>query len=144
LTLLLPFLLAALVTRTGLAVGHDQGGKGEEEWKAPLRASKKTNPIPADAASIARGKELYAQQCLSCHGATGKGDGSAAKDLPKKCGDLSNPKTWDQSDGALFWKITEGKTPMPAYEKLLKDEERWHVVNYMRTLAPKPSEGEKK
>ena len=44
---------------------------------------------------------------------------------------------WDQTDGALFWKTTEGKKPMPEYSKLLKDDERWDVVNCIRTLAPK-------
>lgn len=122
-----------------------QSGAPQEEWKAPLRASKKKNPIDPDEKSILRGKEVYIKECLSCHGTSGKGDGPAAKDLQKKCGDLSNPKLWEQSDGALFWKITEGRTPMPSTEKLLKEEDRWNVVNYLRTLAPKPKEdGEKK
>jgi mono/diheme cytochrome c family protein len=130
-------LLTALGSGTILARGQGQAGKDDEEWKAPPRASKKENPIPPDEKSIARGKALYNEHCLSCHGASGKGDGPAAKDLPKKCGDLSHPKMWEQTDGALFWKITEGKPPMTGYEKLLDKDDRWHVVNYMRTLAPK-------
>ena len=114
----------------------------DNEWKVPERAARKKNPFPADEKSIAAGKVVYIKECLSCHGATGKGDGPAAKDLQKSPGDLSNPKMWEQSDGALFWKITTGKTPMPTYEKLLTEEQRWHVVNYSRTLAPRP--GEKK
>jgi mono/diheme cytochrome c family protein len=125
-----------------LALGLPQAK--DEEWKAPPRASKKENPIPADEKSIARGKALYTEHCLSCHGATGKGDGPAAKDLPKKCGDLSNPKMWEQTDGDFFWKITEGKPPMTGYEKLLDKNDRWHVINYMRTLAPKPKAGDTK
>lgn len=113
-----------------------------DEWKAPERASRKKNPIPADVNSTAAGKVVYVKECLSCHGATGKGDGPSAKDLEKTPGDLSNPKLWEQSDGALFWKITTGKKPMASYEKLLTEEQRWHVINYIRTLASKP--GEKK
>ena len=116
-----------------------------DEWKAPARQAKRQNPVSPDEKSIAAGKAIYQKECLSCHGSLGKGDGPAAKDLPKKCGDLSDPKLWAQSDGALFWKISEGKTPMPAYDKLLKeDNDRWIVIHYIRTLSPKPKEEEKK
>jgi mono/diheme cytochrome c family protein len=110
--------------------------ESSEEWKAPERASRKKNPISADAASIAKGKTLYVKECLSCHGPAGKGDGPAAKDLEKSPGDLSSPKMKQQTDGSLFWKITEGKKPMPSYEKIFTEEQRWQVVNYIRTLTP--------
>jgi len=133
--------LGLLALLGGLALGEREAPgqvpppQGVEEWKAPARAAKKKNPIPSDEKSVAAGKAVYLGQCFTCHGATGKGDGPAAKDLPKKAGDLSNPRMDEQSDGALFWKITEGRTPMPTYEKLLKEEDRWAVVNYVRTLV---------
>ena len=111
----------------------------DEPWKAPARASRKQNPIAADEKSIATGKAMYAQNCLSCHGATGKGDGPAAKDLEKNPGNLANPALWDQTDGALFWKLTEGRKPMPSFDKTLSENDRWNVINYVRTLAPKPA-----
>ena len=83
------------------------------------------------------GKGVYGRECLSCHGKTGKGDGPEAKDLEKELPNLRVPEMWNQTDGALFWKTTIGRRPMPGYRKLLTDEERWHVVNYMRTLAPR-------
>jgi mono/diheme cytochrome c family protein len=129
--------LGALAWGALEAPGQNGPKPGDEEWKAPVRASKKKNPFPSDEKSIAGGKLVYVGQCLSCHGASGKGDGPAAKDLPKKAGDLSNPKMDEQTDGALFWKITEGRTPMPTFEKLLKEEDRWIVVNYIRTLVPR-------
>jgi mono/diheme cytochrome c family protein len=110
----------------------------EEEWKAPARASRKENPIPADDKSVATGKDLYTKECYSCHGTKGKGDGPGARDLTKNPGDLSKPEMWKQTDGALFWKITEGKKPMPSMEKTWSEDQRWNVVNYVRTLAPKP------
>jgi mono/diheme cytochrome c family protein len=132
-------LISGLLLSTKL---FSEDANKDEEWKAPARASKKPNPIPADENSIAAGKIVYTKECFSCHGTTGKGDGPAAKDLKKSPGDLSNPKMWEQTDGALFWKITTGKTPMASYEKLLTEEQRWNVINYVRILAPHP--GEKK
>jgi len=107
-------------------------------WTAPARASRKKNPIPSDADSIAAGKSVYVAQCVKCHGDAGKGDGPSAKDLDPKPKDLSDPKVAGQTDGALFWKITTGRKPMPAFETLISDNDRWNVVNYIRTLEPAP------
>jgi mono/diheme cytochrome c family protein len=114
-----------------------------EEWTAPSRSARKKNPVPADEKSLAVGKQLYTKECQSCHGVTGKGDGPAAGDLKVSPGNLTDPKMWQQTDGALFWKITEGKKPMPSMEKTWTEEQRWHVVNYIRTLAPRPKEAPK-
>lgn len=111
---------------------------GGDVWTAPARAAKKKNPVAADDKSVAAGKVAYTQECRACHGDSGKGDGPSAPDLDKKPGDLSSPKLWEQSDGALFWKLTEGRKPMPTYAQRFTDDERWNIVNYVRTLAPKP------
>ena len=130
--------LAFLVFGAALAIGsfHSYAEDQQTDWTAPARAARKKNPIPADEKSIATGKEVYIHQCLSCHGTTGKGDGPASKDLNPKPHDLGAANVAQQSDGALFWKITEGKKPMPSFEKLISEDERWHVVNYVRTFAP--------
>lgn len=104
----------------------------EEEWKAPARAAAKKNPVATDAPSIGRGKAIYTAECASCHGNSGKGDGPAAKDLEKTPGDMT--KLRGQSDGALFWKLTEGKKPMASFATKLSEQQRWDVINYMRTL----------
>lgn len=108
-----------------------------EEWKAPARAARKKNPIAADEKSIAAGKIVYSAQCLSCHGPLGHGDGPAAKDLNPKPRNLSESKIQEQSDGSIFWKLTEGKKPMPTFEKLISEDDRWKVINYVRTLKGK-------
>jgi mono/diheme cytochrome c family protein len=109
-----------------------------DDWKAPARAARKQNPVPADADSIAAGKQIFVGNCLACHGAAGKGDGPAAAACNPRPKDLSDPKIASQTDGELFWKITEGKKPMPTYEKLLTDTQRWQAVDYIRNFAPKP------
>ena len=116
------------------AWAQDGGG---DQWEAPARAARKKNPIAADEKSLTLGKTLYIRECRSCHGDGGKGDGPSAKDLTKPAGDLTSLKVWKQSDGALFWKITEGRKPMPSFDKLLNDDERWHVINYLHAFAPK-------
>jgi mono/diheme cytochrome c family protein len=110
-----------------------------DRWDVPRRAAARKNPVAANETSIALGKNTYERHCLSCHGAKGKGDGPAAAQLEMPPTDLSNPKLWGQSDGALLWKVTEGHKPMPTFKNITSDEERWPLINFMRTLAPKPS-----
>lgn len=136
-SLLIVTVLSGALALAG-ALAQDAKG-GSNEWVAPSRAAKKKNPIAANAGSIEKGKAVYVKECASCHGDSGKGDGSAVKDLEKKPNDLTLAKTLDQSDGALFWKITEGNKPMASYEKTLSEEDRWNVINYVRTLAAKPA-----
>ena len=129
-------LLAALAGSTFVAVNSYADGP-PEKWEAPSRAAKKKNPVPADAKSVAAGKVVYNAQCLSCHGPAGKGDGPQAHDLNPKPRDLSDPAIQGQTDGSMFWKITEGKKPMPTFSNLISEDDRWNVINYVRTLAAK-------
>jgi mono/diheme cytochrome c family protein len=131
--------LAALSLSAAGMSALSQDSKKDEEWKASPRVARKKNPVPADEKSTARGRVVYVRECLACHGDSGRGDGPKAKEIEKHPGNLADPKMWNQTDGALYWKTTEGKKPMPAFDKLLKDEERWDVVNFMRTLAPRPA-----
>ena len=118
-------IVSAVATFTAAAIAA-------EEWVAPARAAARKNPAKADAASLARGKAVYIAECASCHGNSGRGDGPSAKDLEKSPGDMT--KVGSQSDGALFWKITEGKKPMASFSTKLTEQQRWDVVNYLRTL----------
>ncbi len=98
-----------------------------------------SNPVPADAASLARGAELFNINCTACHGISGKGDGPVAAFLRnKKPIDLTGPIGLSLSDGAIFMTITNG-TPggMPALNENLTVRERWDVVNYVRQLQQK-------
>ncbi len=117
--------------------GQEVSKSSTNVWTAPSRAARKENPTPADDKSRARGKELFTVGCLPCHGPSGRGDGPAAASLERKPGNLSDPKMWQQTDGAIFWKISEGNSPMPAFQEAFSDPQRWDIVNYVRTLAPK-------
>jgi mono/diheme cytochrome c family protein len=104
-------------------------------WPAPETAVKKKNPVEPTEASIKEGKDLYNQHCKSCHGAKGKGDGPKAEKIDISCGDLSSPETAKISDGELWWKTTEGRKPMPSFKEKLSDNERWSIINYIRTFV---------
>ena len=43
-----------------------------------------------------------------------------------------------RTDGEIFWQITHGRSPMPAFQGKLTDTERWQLVDYIRSLAKKP------
>jgi copper transport protein len=97
------------------------------------------NPIPPNAASVAEGQALYATNCLPCHGPTGKGDGPVGLTLNPRPADLSlHAVPGVHTDGQLYLWITNGfeGSVMPAFKDVLTDDQRWHLVNYVRTLTP--------
>ena len=110
---------------------------GPEKWMAPVDADKKTSPVASNEQSIAAGKSIYTKTCNDCHGKKGKGDGPKSAELDKAPSDFTKADFSKQSDGSLFWKITEGKKPMPSFKKDITEEQRWQVINYIRTLGAK-------
>jgi cytochrome c553 len=115
--------------------GPDEHMSGEGH-DVPEEAAAVPNPIEANDQSVEAGATFYAANCAVCHGETGEGDGPTAETLEKKPADLHEDHVQDLSDGALFHIITHGRpdTPMPAWEDVLSEEERWHVVNFLRTF----------
>jgi mono/diheme cytochrome c family protein len=103
----------------------------EEREAAALRK----NPVPATPESVKRGQALFTIYCVPCHGASGKGDGLVTpKFVPPP--DLTNADLQKgRTDG--YWQsyLGVGGAIMPAYGEALTPEERWHVVNYVRSLA---------
>ena len=106
----------------------------QDKWVVPAKYVSMKNPVPADQdASV--GKSLYDKHCKSCHGKEGYGDGTKADGLKGDLGDFSSAEFQKQTDGELFYKTTFGRDDMPEYSKKMPDDEdRWLVVNYMRTL----------
>jgi mono/diheme cytochrome c family protein len=126
---------AGLTAMTWWGLPHSAASEDQQPWEAPSRAAKKKNPVAPDDASLAAGKAVYVKECLQCHGDKGKGDGPASKDLNPKPHNLCDDVVGKQTDGALFWKLTEGRKPMPSYDKTLSETERWQVINYVRGLG---------
>jgi mono/diheme cytochrome c family protein len=104
-------------------------------WVAPDDAKKVKNPIPSSQENLAAGEQLFSDNCVLCHGEKGAGDGPGAKTIKVKPANFTDSKVQAETDGALFWKMSNGRGPMPAWKDVLTDEERWKLVNYIRKLG---------
>ena len=102
---------------------------------APKTADALVNPLKGNSPATTEGKKTYVTYCAPCHGEKGKGDGVASAGLSKPPADHTSSVVQQQTDGAIFWKISEGNTPMPGYKKGLSETQIWQVVNYIRTLS---------
>ena len=104
-------------------------------WTVPDKAAKTANAVKTSAASVSEGKALWSQHCSSCHGKAGLGDGSKAAQLKTTPPDFTKASFQGQSDGSLFYKVSEGRDDMPSFKKKLREaEDIWTLVNFMRTL----------
>lgn len=108
---------------------------GNKPWPVPDKNSKMANPVKSSAESLKAGKELWVKHCQSCHGKVGKGDGTKAAQLKTEPGNFSTPVFQKQTDGSLFYKVSEGREDMPSFKKKIPDtDDIWNLVNYMRTM----------
>ncbi len=106
-----------------------------EPWTAPPEADRMKDPMAGDPKAAARGAKVFRSLCWTCHGLEGRGDGPNAVVLKVKPADLGSGAVQQQSNGALYWKITHGRGEMASYEQVLSREDRWAVAHYIRTLT---------
>lgn len=124
-----------------MPAGH--GGHAHQAWvPAPQAYAGKVWSGWNDTVAAQRGKDIFQQQCASCHGASGKGDGPVAAGLAHKPADLTNNfhTAPGKGDDYLFWRISEGgavepfrsqQSAMPAFKNVLSEAERWQVLTYV-------------
>jgi len=104
-------------------------------WFAEEEAVEK-NPFTSDPNAATEGKKIYSKHCAKCHGADGKGGGASSESMQIELPDFTDGATTGRMpDGGLFWKIRSGQFEMPPFQVVLKDDEIWKVVTYIRTLA---------
>ena len=106
-----------------------------QDWTAPEEANSYKNPYAGNAKASAKGRKIYQKLCWSCHGTTGIGDGPAAAALTTAPTNYTDPRVQDQTDGAIFWKINNGRGAMTSFETSLTEDQRWMLVNYIRELG---------
>jgi mono/diheme cytochrome c family protein len=135
-----PWLIRSLAICTVFAMFALTGGRAVAQddykpWVAPDEARKVKNPVPATPENLAAGAQIFKDNCVLCHGDKGKGDGIGAKGLKPTPANFTDSKLLAlETDGSLFWKMSEGRSPMPTWKDLLSDTERWQLVNYIRKL----------
>jgi len=127
-----PILMTALV---GISIVCFAFAPDKKAWNAPDKDAKTASKVPTSAESVAAGKALYAKHCQSCHGKAGLGDGTKAAQLKTEPGDFSVAAFQSQSDGSIFYKVSEGRDDMPSFKKKITDpNDIWNIVNFVRTL----------
>src|SRR2546430_6942764 len=104
----------------------------------PPEAKSMKNPVSTSDAVLRAVAPVYRENCAQCHGDTGRGDGREAKSHSTLPPDFTEAgRIEKQEDGVLFYKISEGKRPMPAFKGRLTEEQRWELVALVRALAEK-------
>ncbi len=84
-----------------------------------------------------RGKTLFSQRCVQCHGEQGKGDGPLAEQIPGELPDFTAADyAVDKSPQEIFDTITNGRMDkmMPPWGDQLSEDERWDLASYVWSL----------
>ena len=136
-------ILLALVVAAGLcgcsasSTPPDVPGKPARKlWLVPPKASARENPVALANALVREGARYFQDTCAMCHGAKGDGDSPYQEMTPDPLLDFTDAEVMrGQTDGDIFYKITAGRGLMTPFEGTYTEEQRWHLVNYIRSLA---------
>ncbi|MGC8866110.1 MAG: c-type cytochrome [Bacteroidales bacterium] len=109
-------------------------GYAQGTWVVPAADKAKKNPVAASAESVSKGKNLYNTHCKSCHGDPGKNNGLPLNPKPT---DPASEQYQKNTDGEIFYKITNGRGAMPSFKATLPEQDRWHIINFVRSLSKK-------
>lgn len=120
-------LLGAGIVLVAVAMAQNLSYQQDPTWQPPQAAIARANPLASDNDAVGGGRKLFIRECSECHGQEGSGRKHAA--------DLLLPEVQKQTDGALFWKITNGNARhgMPSFGRL-PERQRWQLVLYLRQL----------
>lgn len=138
-------IVIVLLTVVGVVIwkaassGRFSWAGGEKELTLE-EARATANPIADSPAAIAEAGQLYAELCEHCHGEGGAGDGGEAQMYTPPPADFTRPTMANIRDGELFYRITEGRKPMPSFRRTLTADQRWKLVRYIRTFAAQKHE----
>ncbi len=111
----------------------------DDNWPVPREASERVNPLTTESPFAKKARLLYNDSCAICHGDRGDGRGPEAEQLGTRPADFTSSAVMiPMSDGELFYKISKGRNPMPAFEGKYSENERWGLVLYLRHFLKAP------
>jgi mono/diheme cytochrome c family protein len=102
-------------------------------WEVPADQKGIKNPSPLNNANVKTGKDLYMINCKSCHGDPGKNNALPLVPPPP---DMASEKMQANSDADIFYKMTTGRVAMPSFENTIGPEQRWKIVNFIKSFDP--------
>ncbi len=105
------------------------------KWHAPASADTLKSPFPLDKIAETKGAAMFELYCKPCHGEEGYGDGGMGATFEIPPANFHAKEVKAQKDGALFWKMTEGKGNMPSFKEVLTNEQRWQLIAFIRVLS---------
>ena len=130
-------LFAAVLTLAALSIV--MAAREKRPWNIPEEAKQLKNPLQPSPAALQAARDIYLDNCAQCHGEFGKGDGPEANMYDPLPADLSNKKfNAGLTDGEIFYQISEGQKPMPAFKRRFTEEQRWQLVFLVRSFAAPP------
>jgi mono/diheme cytochrome c family protein len=107
----------------------------QDRWVAPRSADSLFNPYLIEPLTLPQAQEVYVIYCAPCHGKKGKADGIASRNLEIKPLPFADKRVSEQSPGAVYWKIREGRGEMPSFRDLISEEQKWQLVEYIKDLS---------
>jgi len=105
-----------------------------QDWLVPADQKNKVNPQEYNLTNVNKGKDLYLKNCKSCHGDAGKNNALPLVPPPV---DVTSEKMQKNTEGELYYKITNGRLAMPQFKTTISDDDRWRIVNYISNFNPK-------
>ena len=121
----IPYILTALLMLSFAVSAQD--------WIVPDDQKNIANPLPYNLDNVKKGKELFLKNCKSCHGDPGKNNALPLVPPPV---DITSEKMQKNSEGEIFYKITNGRGTMPQFKATISDDDRWRIVNYIQNFNP--------
>lgn len=121
-------------------VPYYYGDTPEERLRATAEITKA--PFPITKEGLAKGKDLYNIYCGICHGEKGDGQGYIVRDggkYPAQPANLVSDVFTNSSNGRFYHAIMYGLNVMGSYADKLSYEERWRVIQHIRSLQAKAS-----
>jgi len=119
-----------------IVMQFSRGQQAQDKALSRDEAKRLKSPVPYTKSSIARGRVLFNHDCTGCHG----NDGKSQVDVIADATDLTEPKLWKSgtTEGEIFRSIRDGAgLNMPPFKtQIRKEEDLWHLVNFIRSLWP--------